>query len=969
MDQPDGLQQAFGEKLLTGFFDANGVLTWANTPFRDRIGVGQDGRMNFSQEGFFSLDDGERMLRTIKDCLNQRDIYVRIETRSGTNGDRFYRWEFKTLCDHEGKVIGVHCNGYDITALKEEKAKLLISDTLTNHVSDAVITTDTHFKIVAWNSVAEEHYEISASEAIGRHFNEIIHYNQPTEEYEAMRHALMNQGAWEGTVTYFRKDGSEQFVWIRSTLLRDENGDPLGFVGIGRDVTEKKKAERERLISSVILQNTIDAVYATDLKHRITLWNQTAERMYGIGPEQALGRHPYDLLPFQLLDEGTDTGTVIKSIEEKGSWSGKFFMTRADGNRLCLSADIQKLIDGDGAHIGYFTAVRDITDLHESQQLLERTFNSGFEGMMVLDHDLRILKMNDRAVHITGMQRDEWVGKNAMESRLLELNPDLQQTLELQFRWAFEGRKIQETATYLNYDGSTRMVNYSIRPIMEQNGAVHLLIIELEDVTDVFQARSENRKTERLLSSYMQHSPVPAWITDRQGRMYSMNERFMEFFHLTPDMIGRRFEELVRSPYVKQYAMHNRQVLESGKALQVLEFGMDRDGRTHSFLNNKFPITLEDGTVLVGGIGLDITDLLQAEAEKKMASDNMAALTKAIHDVIWEWDVVNDGFKWSNSGGAAWEQSVDGRQKKLSEVMMDLHPDDRDMIHRSLQRAIRNKNKDNWQAEYRVVGEKGHVLHFLDRAVILRDPDGNAIRMIGVMQDITDRVTLEAELREQQEREHRNVTRMIFEAQESERNRIANDLHDNVNPLLAAARLYINSVETHLTDPDHNQALVHSKALILEGIDEIRKISHNLSNTLIHEHGLEDVVRNVIRKMNPDEKIKVTLELSRIAKASPHPHIKTNLVRIIQEQFNNINKYAKAEQVDIRLGFRDGRISLSIKDDGVGFDPERTRNGIGLLNIRNRVESYDGKMKLTSAPGKGCLLEVQLPADSGGKRK
>ena len=628
-----------------------------------------------------------------------------------------------------------------------------------------------------------------------------------------------------------------------------------------------------------------------------------------------------------------------------------------------MSGNIQRLTDPDGTVTGYFTVFKDITDLHRNQQLLDRIFNTGFEGMMVLDGSLRILKMNDKATQITGIQQEEWIGKNFLESRLLELNPDLQQTLELHLQWALEGKKVHETANYLNYDGTKKVINYSIRPIIEQGEIDRLLIFELEDVTDVFLAKSEGRKSEMLFSSYMQNSPVPVWITDRHGRMESMNEKFMEFFGLTPDMVGSRFEDIVTSPYQEQYAMHNRQVLESVKPMQVLEFATDKEGRTHSFLNNKFPIVMEDGHVMVGGIGLDITDLVQAESEKKMVAENLAALTKAIHDVIWEWDVVHDAMKWSNTGGVTWEQQIDGRAKSIAEVMMDLYPDDRQMVLKSIQKAVRNPKKDSWQAEYRVPGEKGKVLHYMDRAVIIRDTNGRAIRMIGVMQDITDRVNIESQLREQKEREHHHTTRMMFEAQESERNRIANDLHDNVNPLLAAARLYINSVETQLSDPEHNQALVHSKALILEGIDEIRKISHNLSNTLINEHKLEDVVKNVIRKMNPDDKLKVSLELHRVDKASPHSHVKTNMVRIIQEQFNNINKYANASRVDITLSFRDGRITLTIKDDGVGFDTSKTPNGLGLLNIRNRVESYDGTMKLTSAPGEGCTLEVVLPED------
>ena len=250
--------------------------------------------------------------------------------------------------------------------------------------------------------------------------------------------------------------------------------------------------------------------------------------------------------------------------------------------------------------------------------------------------------------------------------------------------------------------------------------------------------------------------------------------------------------------------------------------------------------------------------------------------------------------------------------------------------------------------------------------MILRDNNGNVDRMIGVMQDITDRVSLELELRNQREQEHKNTTRMIFEAQESERNRIANDLHDNVNPLLAAARLYINVVESSLSGPEPH--LLQSKALIHEGIDEIRKISHNLSNTLIKEHSLEEVVKNILRKMNPDNRLDISTQFKRLEKVDPDSHIKTNVARIIQEQLNNIFKYAQADHVAISLSHRDGILHLAIQDNGVGFDTAKTRTGIGLLNIRNRVESYEGQMKLISSPGKGCKLDIRLPSETRSKK-
>jgi two-component system sensor histidine kinase UhpB len=85
------------------------------------------------------------------------------------------------------------------------------------------------------------------------------------------------------------------------------------------------------------------------------------------------------------------------------------------------------------------------------------------------------------------------------------------------------------------------------------------------------------------------------------------------------------------------------------------------------------------------------------------------------------------------------------------------------------------------------------------------------------------------------------------------------------------------------------------------------------------------------------------------------------LYRIIQEQLNNILKYAQATEISIDVKQKGDQLYLTIRDNGIGFDTHQQGNGIGLKNINSRVNFYSGKMKLTSAPGQGCTLEVSIP--------
>lgn len=90
---------------------------------------------------------------------------------------------------------------------------------------------------------------------------------------------------------------------------------------------------------------------------------------------------------------------------------------------------------------------------------------------------------------------------------------------------------------------------------------------------------------------------------------------------------------------------------------------------------------------------------------------------------------------------------------------------------------------------------------------------------------------------------------------------------------------------------------------------------------------------------------------------------KTALLRIVQEQLNNVIKYSQATEVSVNLSVEKESMQLSVKDNGIGFDVNRTRNGIGLSNIYDRVASHKGTMQLQTSKGQGCALSVAIPVN------
>jgi two-component system sensor histidine kinase UhpB len=226
--------------------------------------------------------------------------------------------------------------------------------------------------------------------------------------------------------------------------------------------------------------------------------------------------------------------------------------------------------------------------------------------------------------------------------------------------------------------------------------------------------------------------------------------------------------------------------------------------------------------------------------------------------------------------------------------------------------------------------------------------------------DVTERILLENELNEQRVTRQRQITEAVILAQEKERTEIGKELHDNVNQILGASNLYIN---TAMTDEEMRQELLErSTELVSKAINEIRKISKSLITPGLREIGLIESIEDVIDDMNlARADLIIELDLQNISEEQIEDRRKLTVFRIVQEQLNNIVKHARAARVLIRLSMEGPNIVLTVSDNGVGFDPSRHRKGVGITNIISRAELFNGKVEILSQPGEGCTLSVSLP--------
>lgn len=200
-----------------------------------------------------------------------------------------------------------------------------------------------------------------------------------------------------------------------------------------------------------------------------------------------------------------------------------------------------------------------------------------------------------------------------------------------------------------------------------------------------------------------------------------------------------------------------------------------------------------------------------------------------------------------------------------------------------------------------------------------------------------------------------SINRAVIQAQEKERTTIGTELHDNVNQMLASAKIYLSYA---MRNPEESPHIIEKSLETLHRvIQEIREISHRLVAPSLGDLGLIEAIHELSKSMFHKEHF-TFVGTNVIKRNKLNDELKLCIFRIIQEQFSNIMKYANASKVGLRVDKEGTTLKITISDNGRGFDVKTRRKGIGFTNIYNRAVSFNGKMDIDSKLGKGTTLTV-----------
>jgi signal transduction histidine kinase len=251
------------------------------------------------------------------------------------------------------------------------------------------------------------------------------------------------------------------------------------------------------------------------------------------------------------------------------------------------------------------------------------------------------------------------------------------------------------------------------------------------------------------------------------------------------------------------------------------------------------------------------------------------------------------------------------------------------------------------------------------------DPSPDEFRlMVGIAQQLGLSIENARLYQEAQEREKMlaNLLHQAVGAQEAERQRIARDLHDATGQSLTAIALGLRGTEMMLdSDPSVTAEQIRAlRTFTTDALGELRRLISDLRPSQLDDLGLIAALKWYVGEFDERYPIKTDLVVEGDRVRLPAEY-ETVLFRITQEALTNIAKHANASHATIKLGIHPTQVSLTVCDDGYGFDVEKTmrgassRTGWGLIGIQERASLIGGKHEIESAPGRGTVIRVEVP--------
>ena len=494
-------------------------------------------------------------------------------------------------------------------------------------------------------------------------------------------------------------------------------------------------------------------------------------------------------------------------------------------------------------------------------------------------------------------------------------------------------------------------------------------------------------RSEKRLQAFLDHSPLAAWITDEEGRFLFLSQPYTRIYGIQREAaLGKSVFELFPAVYAQTIYDNIRAVAETGGSLEAVEAAPRPDGSVGHFLVYKFPVHDEMGRWLVGGVAADITEMKRGEEALRESEERFRLATEAISGLIYDWSLENDTVQRSQGLLGLlgyWPEEV---ESQLGWWKEQIHPEDMERVHREIFDAI-ERGGPAFSVEFRLRHRDGSYVHVWDKGLIVRDPEGRAVRVVGSTIDITDRKLVQEELeRAHQEAQAANEAKDRFLAT------LSHELRTPLTPVLAV----ISGLESAPGLAGHAGELamirrnVELEARLIDDLLDLTRITRGKLELHRRDIDARQVIQHAVVTVEGEVRSK-GLELTVDLAAEDH-RVGADAPRLTQVFWNLLSNAVKFTPPGGRISVRSWNepspspggtreLAVEIRDTGIGVDSDVlprifeafeqtdrriTRKfgglGLGLAVSRAIVDLHGGRLAAASeGRGQGAAFTVRLP--------
>ncbi len=752
---------------------------------------------------------------------------------------------------------------------------------------------------------------------------------------------------------------------------------------ITRDITERQRAEETlRQLSRKdegALQVARMGHWEFDVATGLFTFNDQYYTLHGTTAREAGGYQMTTADFARRYVHPDDAHLVQESIQEATAADDPNFQLQTEARILRTDGEVRWVTvwfraekDAQGRTTRLYGVNQDITERKRAEEALrvsEEHYRSLFDNMlngfafcrMFFEHgrpvDFTYLEVNRAFETLTGLK--DVTGKKVSEviPGLRTTNPELFETYG---RVALTGRP-EQLETYVEPLGIWFLISvYS--PRKEHFVAVFDVITERK------RAEEALRESEERYRILLEHGFDGIFVHE-DFRIVQLNDRLAEMVGCTrSELLGGRLIDM----FTPDSQERIRQYARSG-ASGYFELELRRpDGRLVEVESFGAPCRFHGREARIVGLR-DITERKRAEEALRHSERRYRKLFEA--NLAGVYLTRTDGTILDFNDAMMRMLGYDAREEVFEHRASDFYVDPE--FRKELMRWLQ---KDGVVPALEAVLQRkdGSVLHALGSAVLLVNEQTGEPYIQGAAIDITElkraeeslrelNATLEAKVAQRTEDLRYTVDRLrhltleLSQAEDRERKRIADILHEDVQQTLAAAKFHLSLLDEPRPVEEAAEIVGQVKHMLKEAIEKSRHLSHELSPAL-YQVELIEILNWLARHMQEKHGLTVRVEAHGPVD-SPSEPLKAFLYKVAQELLFNVVKHAGVREARLRVRRMGQSLYLSVIDQGWGFDPQKLERaaGFGLLGIRERVQSLGGRMKIKSAPGAGSRFLIAVP--------